>query len=34
MANSDLDQYRAFHVDRENQRVHHSRHQDGHTHTA
>ncbi|GAA1699671.1 hypothetical protein GCM10009733_111950 [Nonomuraea maheshkhaliensis] len=31
IANNDLDQYWIFHVDRENQRVHHSRHQDEYT---
>lgn len=34
IANSDLDQYWAFHVGRENQRVRRSRHQDGYTLTA
>ncbi|WP_443164995.1 hypothetical protein [Nonomuraea sp. 10N515B] len=34
IANRDLDQYWVFHVDRENQRVHHSRHHDGYTLTA
>ncbi|SEH02343.1 hypothetical protein SAMN05444920_1261, partial [Nonomuraea solani] len=34
IANNDLDEYWTFHVDRENQRVHHHRHQDEYTLSA